>query len=312
MQQGHDKEAEHWLREAVERNPNAEPSHVELARLLIRRYYGSVSEKIERYLEEAECLLLEVIEQHPENEQSHVVLAKLQTMQGKTSEAENLLTTFLKHCPRANQAFKLLNIIQSGKFMSSTWLDLDVENYVGHKTQSSSKQNDNSVQPNESLSVSTDFGFDMLTELQRRAVLQSEFNQTDNLETINREAAEGDALACFYWQWLKPDESFNPPPHAWAAQACRLYQTNASDEQWEEFTQTFPEKRLLNRFLHLQLTENEKESESLLKKLSHDAQTPLQQFIYQALQSNHSHDKDKLAFAVLASAAIDAPQFACC
>jgi len=122
-------------------------------------------------------------------------------------------------------------------------------------------------------------------------------------------------LACFYQQWLKPDEIANPPPpYAWAAQACRLYQTNASVEQWAQFNQTFPEKRLLNRFVYAQQTDDEDEFELLLNKLAHDSEsrTPLQNFMYQALQPGHARDKHKLALAALASAAADAPQFMSC
>jgi tetratricopeptide (TPR) repeat protein len=315
IQQGNYKEAEHWLREAIERNPNAEASRVELARVLIKR---DNTENTEHYLEEAEDLLLNVVENNPENEQSRVVLAKLRVIQHRTPEAENLLMVFSKRYSWANQARKLLTIIQNDRFMSSSWLDLDSDNGVNHNVQNSSKQNDKSVQVNSNLSIYTDSNSDALTnllnELQRRATLQTEFNQADNLENINQDAAQGDALACFYLQWLKPHETLNSPPHAWAAQACHLYQTHAPEIDWQQLNQTFPEHRLINRFLYLQTTENGQEATALLTKLSSDvkAQTPLQQFMYQSLKANNSPDKNCTVLAVLASAAAPAPQLISC
>lgn len=319
MRQGNDQEAERWLREAVERSPDDEPSRVELARLLIKRHYKNTNKKIEPWLEEAENLLLAVTDQSPSNEQSRVVLAKLWLIQGKVQKAENLLTTFLKRNSQNDQARKLLTIIQNNSFMSSSWLDFDADDGIDHEAQNTSNSNYNhlpdSTDNEQSSTTQSKTLSDLLSELQRRARLQSEFNQARDLSVdadyIFQEAAKGDALACFYQQWLKFDQALNPPPHAWAAHACRLYQKHSPETDWQQLNQTFPEHRLLNRYLHLQTVEDKNESAALLKKLSSDANalTPLQQFIYQALTAENPPEHANSALAVLASAAAGAPQF---
>ena len=310
MRQGNDKEAEYWLREVVARSPNNEQSRVELARLLIRKGQD----------EEAEHWLREVVTRSPNNEPSRVVLAKLWVQQDKTSAAESLLTAFLKCCPQADQARKLLTMIQNGSIDLSSWLDFDAEDAIGHEARGSSNPgnnlqvSDNSAQARTSDERPDAFHSGILSELQRRALLQSEFNQAHSLDNIDKEAAQGDALACFYQQWLKPHETLNPPPHAWAAHACRLYQTQAPKTDWQQLNEIFPENRLVSRFLRLQTVDDEQETAALLTKLSSDvkAQTPLQQFIYQALKTDNPSDKDQLALAVLVSAAASPPQFASC
>jgi hypothetical protein len=152
----------------------------------------------------------------------------------------------------------------------------------------------------------------LLGELQNRARLHSEFNQAlsqsvPEASTIDQQAALGNPLACFYQQWLTADQDLNPPPHAWAAQACKLYQTQASD--WQQLNETFPEHRLVNRFLRLQLNPDPKETDALRNRLGSGQQTPLQQFMAQALQAGTQPNRDSLALAVLSSAAVDAPQF---
>ncbi|MDD5275744.1 MAG: tetratricopeptide repeat protein [Methylovulum sp.] len=352
MRQGNDQEAEHWLREAAERNPNAEPSRVELARLLMRqgndqeaeRWLRDVVERspnnepsrveLARLLmrqgndQEAERWLRDVVERSPNNEPSRVVLAKLWVKQGKTPEAEGLLTKFLDRYPQNNQAQKLLKTIKNGSIDLSSWLDFDADDGIDHEIQSASKLSHNqqasdssvpSIADNDQPSLTQSKTMsDLLSELQRRARLQSEFNQARSLSAdtdyILQEAEKGDALACFYQQWLKSDEALNLPPHAWAAHACRLYQTRAPETDWQQLNQTFPEHRLANRYLHLQTVEDENETAALLKKLSSDANalTPLQQFIYQALEADNPPDHDNLALAVLASDAASAPQIVSC
>jgi len=311
MRQGNDKEAEKWLREVIAMSSNHEPSRVELARLLMRQGNDK----------EAEKWLREVIAMSPNHEHSRVVLAKLLARHSRTSEAVELLTEFLTRNPQDTKAREVLNNIQQGR--TNVFAELDFETKDGFEYEVLSEpiiqvqdENADEILPNATKPTALE---QLLQELQRRADLQIEFNQADNLEKIQQNAAEGDALACFYQQWLKPDEIANPPPYAWAAQACHLYQTHASAEQWAQFNQTFPEKRLLNRFVSVQQTDNQDEfdslSKKLLKKLDHDldhdkeSHTPLQDFMYQVLQPGHAYDKDKATFAVLASAAVDAPQF---
>ncbi|MCX7093890.1 MAG: hypothetical protein NTY50_10635, partial [Methylobacter sp.] len=274
--------------------------------------------------QEAERWLREVVERSPNDEPSRVVLAKLWVKQGKTPEAEHLLAEFLNRYPQNNQARKVLTLIRNGNIDLSSWLDFDADDGIDYEIPSTSKssykqQAGNSFVPSgedtdQTLTQSKTLS-DLLSELQRRARLQSEFNQARDLSAeadyIFQEAAKGDALACFYQQWLKSDQALNPPPHAWAAHACRLYQRHAPETDWQQLNQTFPEHRLLNRYLHLQTVEDKNESAALLKKLSSDANalTPLQQFIYQALKAENPPEHANSALAVLASAAAGAPQF---
>jgi len=160
---------------------------------------------------------------------------------------------------------------------------------------------------------------DLLNEIKRRALLHNEFTNAlilpeYDVDNISREAAQGDAIACFYKQWLTPQEALNTPPHAWAARACQLYQTQASEADWKHLNQIFPEQHSANQFLHLQIVQDKQKAAALLDKLSSNAKslTPLQKFMCQTLEANNTIDKDNVALAILASAAANAPQFVTC
>jgi len=272
------KQARKWLFEVID-------SRVELARLLIRLM-----------LQEEELRHEESLCRHCRldgDERRCLQLAQLLMQQGNDKEAEQWLRKVVALSPNDEtlEAEKLLT-------------ELLARNPQNPKARDESDE----ILPN---AVKLTTLEQLLQELQRRADLQIEFNQADKLDKIQQDAAQGDALACLYQQWLQPDTLANSPPYAWAAQACRLYQTHASAEQWAQFNQTFPEKRLLNRFVSVQQTDNQDEFNALLNKLAHDKEshTPLQDFMYQMLQPGHAYDKDKATFAVLASAAVDAPQF---
>jgi tetratricopeptide (TPR) repeat protein len=306
MRLGNDKEAEYYLREVVERNPNDEHSRVELARLLIQRYYKD-SQENENQIKEAEDLLKEIIEHNFKDGQSHVVLAKLWLKQTRISEAKDLLTQYLSYCPQKNKVRELLIGIKNNSFNASTWLEFDNDTIINPPKTNNTPHNNHSVNHTMPENLT-----DLLTELQRRAQLQIEFNQATHLETIETQAKQGDALAYFYWQWLQPEIDLKAPPHAWSAQACRLYQTHADKENWQVLKQSFPEYQEITRFLQLQTHADEKETTLLLDKLSSDNETlsPMQQFIYKALKNNKTDNK--IVLAVLSSAAISPPQFVNC
>jgi len=300
-------EAEHWLREAAERNPDNEQSRVELARLLIRQG--------EAKYPEAERWLREVADRHPDNEQSRVVLAKLLFKQNKTPEAENLLTEFLKDYPK-NSARNILTQIQDNTLDVSAWLDVEADDseIIGEPQIGRSHQllDENSASADRSCS---DALVELLAELQRRAKLQAAFAQAsdspDSMVYLVKETEQGDALAWFYREWLQPAEVL-VPPHAWAAQACRLYKKQALEADWQQLSQNFPENYWANRYL-LAITDDSK-IEALRRKLSDDKEglTPLQQFIYRDLESGDSIDRDKQVMAVLANGAVGAPQIVRC
>ncbi|EGW19951.1 tetratricopeptide repeat protein [Methylobacter tundripaludum] len=300
-------EAERWLREAVERKSNDAPSRVELARLLIRQG--------EAKYPEAERWLREVADRHPDNEQSRVVLAKLLFKQNKTPEAENLLTEFLKDYPK-NSAKNILTQIKDNTLDVSAWLDVEADDseIIGEPQIGCSHQllNENSASADRSCS---DTLVELLAELQRRAKLQAAFAQApdspDSMASLVKEAEQGDALALFYREWLQPGEVL-VPPHAWAAQACRLYKKQALETDWQQLSQDFPEHYWANRYL-LAITVDRK-IDALQRKLSDDKEglTPLQQFIYRDLESGDSTDRDKQVMAVLANGAVGAPQIVRC
>lgn len=108
----HWPEAEYWLREAAERNPEKEPCRVELARLLIR--IG------EQYWPEAEEWLRAVIALHPENGHSHNELARLLTRTGRRSLGIALLEQFQRRYPGNAAVTSNLEQLVNGIAISAT------------------------------------------------------------------------------------------------------------------------------------------------------------------------------------------------
>jgi Flp pilus assembly protein TadD len=318
MRQGERDEAKYQLLEAAKRNPRHMPCREVLAQLLIGQG---------EYLE-AERWLLEVIEYSRNDESSRVALANIWVKHSKVTEAENLLVELLNRRPQCDHARKVLTRIQNGSIDLSTGIDFDIddnddlllnpisnisEQYLQARDDNQKKLHTNNDSPNPTTANSENLS-EILNELQRRAQLQTEFSQAQKLSVVNsdyiaNEAEKGNALACFYQQWLQPDEALSSPPHAWAAHACRLYQTHASD--WQQLDQTFPEHLLENRFLRVQMTNDTTEADRLLKKLSSEAAeslTPLQQFMCQVLKTGRPPNNDNIVLTVLANAAVNAPQ----
>jgi hypothetical protein len=164
----------------------------------------------------------------------------------------------------------------------------------------------------------------LLDELARRGGLQSEFHRAlsakaanPKTDLIDTAAANGDALAGLFRQWLSPDSSAEPPPHAWAWRVCRLYQTAAAEQDWQQLERDCSEFLVETRFLHLQTLQQADEREEharrfhkrFIEPAGAKGLTPLEQFMAETLDRPPSPE---LALAVLSSAAVGAPQFAVC
>ena len=321
-------EAERWLREVTEFSPNNEPSRVVLARLLIRQ-------GVERW-DEAERWLREVTEFSPNHGPSRVVLATLWAMQGKHPEAIELLEAFLARYPQTPHALGLLNKLQAGfvdQFDEFAEDDMDSEAsppvdrpppnlHVGGGTHSTAVPPEAGLAGNSSDGVGDEVGESgLLDKLAHQGRLQSEFHRAlaakaDNPDTtlIDTALANGDALAGLFRQWLSPDFSAEPPPHAWAWRACRLYQTAAAEQDWQQLGRDCSELLAETRFLHLQTLqqadEREEHARRFQKRFIEPAGAknlnPLAQFMAETLSRPPSRE---LALAVLSSAAVGAPQF---
>jgi len=322
MRQGDDLQAEKWLRDVIAISPNHGHSRVMLAQFLARR--GKTSE--------AEELLTTFLARNSQNPKAREVLEHIQ--QGRVDFTE--LDFEVEDASDEYAIARPFRFVKTtGSFKRHEISSLSDATQISPSSvaipQPSNLPKINSPLPQKIATESvTEVTSDadeamntvqlssleqLLQELQRRAVLHTAFEHEEQFATIQQNAVEGDALACFYRQWLKPHEDPKLPPHAWAAHACRLYQTtDAPAMQWEQLNRDFPEKQLLNRFLQVRQTEDQHKSQQLFKKLKHDSESlnPLEKFMFQVLQPNHgyTHDKDKSVLSVLSSAAIGAPQVA--
>lgn len=227
----HWPEAEHWLREAAERNPEKEPCRVELARLLMLRG--------EPYWAEAEQWLREVTDRHPDNSHSRIELAKLLSLTKRREEGIKLLSQFIAEYPKNEIARNALMQFSSGKEIfkgdggqKQRFADVPQDLYV------------NSQSPAEKV----------LTSIAQRSQLQQDYMvaqaDTHALQRLHAAAAQGEALAGFYFQWLKPDTNdLSPPPHAWAWQAARCVARSGADTAWDALQGQFPEHWEATRFV---------------------------------------------------------------
>jgi tetratricopeptide (TPR) repeat protein len=85
----------------------------------------------------------------------------------------------------------------------------------------------------------------------RRAQMAIARSETPEAEAIERQAARGDTLAGFYLQWLAPKEVPEPPPHAWAWNACRCWQNRAPAAEWGRLERQFSELASEKAFLDM-------------------------------------------------------------
>ena len=227
----HWPEAEYWLREAAERNPEKEPCRVELARLLIR--IG------EQYWPEAEEWLRAVIALHPENGHSHNELARLLTRTGRRSLGIALLEQFQRRYPGNAAVTSNLEQLVNGIAISAT-----EDAHEDHAAVSPSGAATGAVAPERKI----------LANIAWRSQLQQDYMaaqaDTDALQRLHAAAAQGEALAGFYFQWLKPDTNdLSPPPHAWAWQAARCVARSGTNTAWDALQRQFPEHWEATRFV---------------------------------------------------------------
>lgn len=234
-------EAEQLLRAAAERNPDKEPCRVELARLLMRRG--------ETYWAEAEKLLREVAGNHPDNSHSRIELAKLLISTQRREDGINLLDHFIAKnsgnvvVRRALANLKLVADADAIRFHDS---EVDVQDV--------------------STSAPMPEG-NLLKSISQRSQLQQDYakatvqGDTDAGQRLHAVAAKGDALAGFYYQWLKPDVSdLQPSPHAWAWQVSRcIAKSTDTDSTWHALQQNFPEHWEATRFVNWLIHPNSQE-----------------------------------------------------
>jgi len=327
-------DAREWvLREMARLFPDNEHARVELARLLIRR--GA------EHWDEAERWLRQVIDDYP-SEPSEVVLAGLLSRRGGTEEAIERLTALLAQNPTNPIAQKALARLQQGLALDEEHDEDDAD------TEGALLDGDGQV-PDASDAVGIDRGLTSeregaaaqardtsdnrvpipgpINEVSRRGELAAELaavtlaraqGEDRNAELIDREAAQGDALAGFYRQWLDPTWSAEPPPHAWAWHACRLWQARAARDAWAELEARFPETASETGLLRLLSgadagTDAATRWRDRLDGENTASLRPAVRWMRDRLDRSLAGDlgeRGDEAFALMASAAADVPDFA--
>ena len=230
--QGQSDAQEAVLREMLRMFPRDLPSHVELARLLIRDG--------EENWPEAEHYLRRAMVQDPTDSHAHVVMARLLRLRGKLDAAEKTLEGFLILNPDNPEVKDSLEKLKAGLPTSYSPRDDDPR---------SAAQDG----PREETPLATASG---LQEILRRGSLAGEFSRAriangNAVQTtrIRQESRQGDSLAGFYSQWLKLHDTPGCPPNAWAWDACLHWQRAAAPEDWRYLAERFPEAAAETDFL---------------------------------------------------------------
>ncbi len=292
------------LREMLRMFPRNVPSHVELARLLIWRGKGN--------WQEAEHYLRRAIKQDRNSGHAHVVMARLQSSRGQTWAAKATLASFLASNPQNQEARDYLDRLDAG---------LTQPTVSPHRTQLEASQG-NDTDPAATAASA-------LQEVLRRGSLAGEFsrariaNGNAVLTTrIRQESRRGDSLAGFYSQWLQLDDTPKCPPHAWAWDACLHWQRAAAPEDWRDLAKRFPEAAAETDFLRSLVCPDSPDGEGQWDRYrtGEDAQArPVDILMRQmcetwqqlvALEDTSQHERDEAACAVMACAAVNAPEFA--
>ena len=309
----HRDEAEHWLRQAATLDPLHKHARVELARLLIRRG--------ERHWDEAEHWLRQVVERDPDNEHSRVVMARLLVLRHRSAEAETLLAEFVERHPANAAAQRSLDRLRSGIHSAEDddTLDEARENGAWVATDRGHLTTPPSAAPPELVHrgrLAGEFSRARIAKARGDAVL------TDRIE---EETRKGDPLAGFYYQWLMPDRSPDCPPHAWAWNACRLWQGHRQDsarsDGWQDLAERFPEAAMETAFLRDLAAPDDGDGlpsgmTDWCARYSPDGDTPSRPVVafmregLERLDETGSPERDELALAVLACTAVGAPEFA--
>ncbi len=233
--QGQEDAQEAILREMLRMFPSDAPAQVELARLLIARG--------EECWGEAEQYLRRTIDRDPQNEHTYVVMAHLLVLRGRPDDAKKTLADFLDQHPDNQQARQFLNGLQAGTHTNTATPFED------------SPSNRRQAQIGGDYSPTTVTN-GTLQEVLRRGRLAGEFSRalvagpTNAIQTIKQESLIGDALAGFYSQWLKLEDTPMCPPHAWAWAACQHWQESAAAD-WKKLAERFPEAASETDFLRV-------------------------------------------------------------
>ena len=292
--------AHEWtLREMLRLFPTNEHARVELARVLI--------DQGEESWGEAEHWLRQVMERNPDSEHSRVAMARLLDSRGRTTDAEAILADFVQRSPGSQTARRALDRLRArpNSVTGESGTPVAVDRH----------------DPPEHL-------YRALKELSRRARLGGEFSRARianahgdvaGTDFIREETRRGDPLAGFYSQWLMPTETPECPPHAWAWDACRHWQESAQPDCWQRLATRFPEAAPETEFLHLLAGPDNDEQTAAAgwrarygtdNDKAHRAVDILMREALEKLGDVEHPERDELALAVMACAAVDAPEFA--
>ena len=305
--QGQRDAQEAVLREMLRMFPHNVPSHVELARLLIS--LGKEN------WQEAEHYLRRAMDQKPNDGHAHVVMARLLCLRGELDDAEEMLKSFLGQNPDDHEVKGSLAKLRAG---SAAGYSAPPDDDPG----SAAQEGD----PGEGVRMAAASGF---REILRRGGLAGEFSRariangaTVQTTRIRQESRRGDSLAGFYSQWLQLDDTPECPPHAWAWDACRHWRQAAAPEAWRDLAKRFPEAATETDFLRSLICPESLDGEDQWERFrtGEGAQTrPVDILMRQmcetwqqlvALEDAAQHERDEAACAVMACAAVNAPEFA--
>ena len=302
--QGRRDAQEATLREMVRLFPTDLPARVELASLLIDR--GDAGQ------DEAEHHLRNAMDSDPGDGHSYVVMARLLALRDRGAEAEIMLAEFLGQYPDDPIARESLDRLQAGTYSDTpapafgAARDGEIQEWVEHDGPRMSPSG-------------------VLQELLRRGRLAGEFSYAriamerglaaPTTELIRQESRKGDPLAGFYSQWLMPADTPEYPPHAWAWQACRVWQRSADPDDWQGLAAQFPESAPETDFLRVLAAPDAGDRSGPIGwrnrycSGNNGASRPVDAFMREAqerLVGVDSHGRDELACTLMACAAADA------
>ena len=301
--QGQRDAQEAVLREMLRMFPRDLPSHVELARLLIRRG--------EENWQEAEHYLRRAVDQDPTDSHAHVVMARLLRLRGELDDAEKTLEGFLALNPANPEVKESLEKLKAGLPASYSAPNDD--------PRSAAQEGE----PGEGMPAAASG----LREILRRGSLAEEFSRAriangNAVQTtrIRQESRIGDSLAGFYSQWLRLDDTPECPPHAWAWDACLHWQRAAAPEDWRDLAKRFPEAATETDFLRNLICADSSDDEGRWDRFRTGEgarNRPVDVLLRQMCETwqQHAafegqHQRDEAACAVMACAAVNAPEFA--
>ena len=304
--QGRRDAHEATLREMLRLFPGDVPARVELARLLIA--LGDAC------WDEAEHHLRNAMDRDPSDGHPHVVMARLLVLRDHVTEAKAMLAEFLGRCPDNATARESLDQLRAGTYLDTTVAAFD--DAQDFEIREGGDHDGPAMPPPGTLQ-----------ELLRRGSLAVEFSRariardgsTAPTDLIRQESMKGDPLAGFYSQWLMLEEIPEPPPHAWAWQACRYWQESwqepASPDHWQGLETQFPEATSETKFLRVLATPDDGDQSGAIGWRdrycfgNNGAPRPVDALMRKAqerLVGADSHERVDLACTVMACAAADA------